>query len=313
MANLLWMQTGACSGDSMSLLNADGPSIEGLIRSGAIELLWHPSLSDHPSGEFARLVERIESGRQALDILCIEGSIITGPYGSGMFDSHRGRPKMQIAAALAARARTVVAVGTCAAFGGVHAAPPNPSDATGLQYDHAEPGGLLGADWRSGDGRPVINLAGCPVHPLTITRSLAMLASDTPFELDFLNRPRVFYASTVHQGCTRNEYHEYDVEDHEPGGKACMYFNLGCQGPGTLANCNAELWNNRSSKTRAGVPCFGCTSPDFPRDGDLFRTDKIGDVPVTLPLGVSRARYMAYKNLAKAAAPVRLIKREMEP
>ena len=140
-----------------------------------------------------------------------------------------------------------------------------------------------------------------------------MLATGTPFELDFLNRPQVFFASTVHQGCTRNEYHEYDVEDREPGGKACMYFNLGCQGPSTLANCNGELWNNRSSKTRAGVPCFGCTSPDFPRDGDLFRTDKIGDVPVTLPLGVSRARYMAYKNLAKAAAPVRLIKREMEP
>ena len=165
---------------------------------------------------------------------------------------------MQIAAALAARARTVVAVGTCAAFGGVHAAPPNPSDAIGLQYDHAEPGGLLDADWRSADGRPVINLAGRPVHP--ITRSLSMLASDTPIDLDFLNRPRIFYSSTVHQGCTRNEYHEYDVEDHEPGGKACMYFNLGCQGPGTLANCNAELWNNRSSKTRAR-PSFTAGTP----------------------------------------------------
>ena len=75
----------------------------------------------------------------------------------------------------------------------------------------------------------------------------------------------------------------------------------------------ARLRNNRSSKTRAGVPCFGCTSPTFPRDGDLFRTEKLGHIPLKLPLGVQRAHYMAYKDLAQAAAPDRLIRREMEP
>jgi Ni,Fe-hydrogenase I small subunit len=55
----------------------------------------------------------------------------------------------------------------------------------------------------------------------------------------------------------------------------------------TQAVCNADLWNGVSSKTRAGVPCFGCTSPTFPRDGDLFRTEKMGEVPIRLPLGWS--------------------------
>jgi hypothetical protein len=110
-----------------------------------------------------------------------------------------------------------------------------------------------------------------------------MIAHALPMELDALNRPRLFYGTMVHQGCTRNEYHEYNVEETQPGGRGCMYFNLGCQGPGTLATCNSELWNGRSSKTRVGVPCFGCTSPGFPKDGDLFRTDKIGAVPVKLP------------------------------
>lgn len=313
MATLLWLQTGACSGDTMSLLNADSPSIESLMRKGSIELLWHPSLSDTPPGGLGKLIAAIEAGTQALDILCVEGSLITGPFGTGMFDSYRGRPKIQIAEALARRARYVVAVGTCSAFGGIPAAPPNPTDCTGLQFDHEQPGGLLPPEWRSGAGLPVINLAGCPTHPTTITRSLAMLAQDLPLELDFLNRPRLFFSTTVHQGCTRNEYYEYDVEETVPGGRGCMYFNLGCQGPSTLANCNSELWNGRSSKPRAGVPCFGCTSPGFPRDGDLFRTEKIGAVPVTLPLGVSRAHYMAYKNLAHAAAPLRVKNREMEP
>ncbi|MCB1862302.1 MAG: NADH:ubiquinone oxidoreductase, partial [Gammaproteobacteria bacterium] len=67
------------------------------------------------------------------------------------------------------------------------------------------------------------------------------------------------------------------------------------------------------SKTRAGVPCFGCTSPDFPHDNDLFRTEKIGEVPLRLPLGVERPRYMAYKNLARAAAPARVREKKMEP
>ena len=313
MATLLWLQTGACSGDTMSLLSADSPSIESLLHQKLLDILWHPSLSTAPAGGLARVLEAVESGRQPLDILCIEGSLITGPYGTGMFDSYRGRAKIDIVQALAQHARMVVAVGTCAAYGGIPAAPPNPTDCTGLQFNREQPGGLLPPQWRSAAGLPVINLAGCPTHPTTITRSLAMLAQGMPLELDHLNRPKTFFSTMVHQGCTRNEYHEYDMEDSQPGGRGCMYFNLGCQGPSTQANCNTELWNRRSSKTRAGVPCVGCTSPGFPRDGDLFHTEKIGNVPVILPLGVSRAHYMAYKGLAQAAAPERIRNREMEP
>ena len=189
-------------------------------------------------------------------------------------------------------------------------------DAGGFEYE-AEAGAsraqLSAESFLQEHELPVINLAGCPTHPTTITRSLALIADGQPLELDALNRPRAFYGSTVHQGCTRNEYHEYDLEETQFGGRGCLFFNLGCQGPNTLANCNSELWNRRSSKPRAGVPCFGCTSPDFPRDGDLFRTEKLGAVPLKLPRGVSRAQYMAYKNLAHAAAPKRVKDRDMEP
>eukprot|EP00825_Cyclidium_porcatum_P039318 TRINITY_DN4736_c0_g1_i2.p1 TRINITY_DN4736_c0_g1~~TRINITY_DN4736_c0_g1_i2.p1 ORF type:complete len:157 (+),score=26.31 TRINITY_DN4736_c0_g1_i2:15-485(+) len=88
----------------------------------------------------------------------------------------------------------------------------------------------------------------------TITKVLAMLAENEPLKLDALNRPSAFFASLVHQGCTRNEYHEYDIEDDVLGGRACMFFSLGCRGPQTEAPCNTELWNGHSSKTRAGVP-----------------------------------------------------------
>ena len=218
----------------------------------------------------------------------------------------RSRARMEIVRELAARARHVVAMGTCAAFGGVHAAGPNPSDCIGLQFDRATPGGLFPPEWRARGGLPVINVAGCPAHPHTMTQTIAALAAGMDLELDEINRPRAFFETQVHQGCTRNEYHEYDVEDVELGGPACLFFNLGCQGPMTQAVCNADLWNGVGSKTRAGVPCFGCTSPSFPRETDLFVTEKIGDIPLRLPTGVERARYMAYKNLARAAAPARV-------
>jgi len=311
MINLVWMQTGACSGDSMALLCADRPSLESLLQEYGINLLWHPSLT---AGQgFGNVLEAIRSGREKLDILCIEGSLMTGPNGSGRYDTWKGIPKIDIVRDLAPLAEHVVAMGTCAAFGGIHAAGPNPTDCTGLQFSKSEPGGLMGENWRSRNGQPVINVAGCPAHPNTMTRVLAMLAEGLPLELDALNRPAAFFGSLVHQGCTRNEYHEYDIEDDTLGGRACMFFSLGCRGPQTVAPCNTELWNGQSSKTRAGVPCFGCTAPDFPSPRDLFVTPKIGVVPKFLPLGVARAKFMAYKNLARAAAPERVISREMEP
>ncbi|MCW8891311.1 MAG: NADH:ubiquinone oxidoreductase [Sedimenticola sp.] len=313
MVTLFWLQTGACGGDSLAILGAESPSIEQLFSSHGVELLWHPSLSHQSMRLHDEVIERILSGELTLDILCVEGSIVTAPRGTGLYDSYKGRAKMEMVRDLAAQAGVVVAMGTCAAYGGVNAAPPNPSDCVGLQFDGAQPGGLFAEGWRSRGDLPVVNVAGCPAHPHAMTQTLAWLATGLPLPLDEINRPVSHFNTVVHQGCTRNEYHEYDIEDLEPGGRACLFFNLGCQGPLTHAVCNSDLWNGVSSKTRAGVPCFGCTSPDFPRDADLFSTEKIGEVPLRLPLGVERPRYMAYKNLARAAAPQRVRDKKMEP
>lgn len=310
---ILWFQTGSCGGDTMALLNADRPSVANLLETYQLHLLWQPSLSLSVGRDLNDVIDDVLNDKQALDILCVEGSIITAPDGTGMFDQYRKKAKKEWVTHLVDKARYVVAVGTCAAFGGVHAAPPNPSDCVGLQFTKESIGGLLPPEWRSGAGFPVINIAGCPAHPNTITKTLAMIASGIILQLDEHHRPREFFSTLVHQGCTRNEYHEYDVEEEELGSNGCMYFNLGCKGPYTQATCNTDLWNGKSSKTRAGVPCFGCTSPQFPSDEDMFHTEKLGPIPVKLPVGVERANYMAYKNLAKAAAPTRVKNRKMEP
>ncbi len=312
MRTLFWLQTGSCGGDSLAILSAEAPSLQQLLEKQTIELLWHPSLSHAPTSRHRLLLESIESGEQRLDILCVEGSIVTAPRGTGMYDSYHGRSKMDITRDLAERAGVVVAIGTCAAFGGIPAADPNPSDCIGLQFVRSQPGGLFPPDWRSQDGLPVINIAGCPAHPHAMTQTLAWIASGLELPLDALNRPKAFFDNMVHQGCTRNEHHEYDIEDTELGGSGCLFFNLGCQGPMTQAVCNNDLWNGVSSKPRAGVPCVGCTGPDFPREASFFNTERIGKIPARLPLGVERPRYMAYKSLANAAAPQRLKKESSE-
>ena len=308
MPTLLWLQAGACSGETISFLGAGHPEICQLLALNHIELLWNPSISAEPMRVLYERVEAVLDDRLALDILCVEGGIITGPAGSGMYDRfRRGIGKHQVIKKLAEKARHVVAMGTCAAYGGIPAAAPNPTDCTGLQFTHQNPGGLLAAEWRAKGGFPVINVAGCPAHATAMTGTLTFLAAGLPLELDDINRPKPWFSVPVHSGCTRNEYHEYDIEDTALGGDACLFFNLGCKGPVTRSICNTELWNNRGSKTRVGVPCFGCTGPTFPAEANLFVTEKLGNIPLKLPEGVNRANYMAYKQLAKRAAPRRLI------
>ncbi len=79
MVSLFWIQSGGCGGDTMSFLNAQSPDLIELFDSLGISLLWHPSLSNGHTRRFDQLIEQILAGEQPLDILCVEGSIITGP------------------------------------------------------------------------------------------------------------------------------------------------------------------------------------------------------------------------------------------
>ena len=306
--NLYWLQCGGCGGDTWSFFNAESPNIVELFNFFDIELLWHPSLSVNRLRNQQEINEGLLAGEMALDILCIEGSILRGPGGTGRYDEISGKPKKDLVASLAKRARYILAVGTCASFGGIGVN--TEIEATGLQFIKGEKGGFLGKEFKSGSGLPVINLPGCPCHCDILVGTLAALVAETPPEFGEYNTPLEWYSMMVHQGCTRNEYHEYRVEDRKFGEKGCMFFHLGCHGPLVHGPCNKLLWSKRSSKTRVGVPCFGCTRPDFPQHYPFFETRNIEGIPIELPEGISRAHYMAYKGMAAAAAPERLTTRK---
>ncbi len=307
-ASMYWISCGGCGGDTISFLNAASPGIIELFQDFGVELLWHPSLTANSPGNHRELIEEIVTEKKPLDFLCIEGTIIHGPDGTGLFDQFDGRPKKELVAQLAGVARYVLAIGTCASFGGVGSG--REIEGTGVQFSKWEKGGFLGADFTSTSGFPVINLPGCPCHPEVIGRTIMTILSEAPLPLDSYHMPLEWFGTLVHQGCTRNEYHEYRVEEEGFGERGCLFFHLGCHGPLVYGPCNKILWNQRSSKTRVGVPCFGCTRPDFPQDYPFYETRNIEGIPLELPDGIDRAHYMAYKGLAAAAAPGRLIERK---
>ena len=70
---------------------------------------------------------------------------------------------------LAPKATAVVAVGTCATYGGIHAMAGNPTGAMGVPD-------YLGWDWKSKAGLPIVCVPGCPIHPDNLSETLALPA-----------------------------------------------------------------------------------------------------------------------------------------
>jgi len=309
--NVLWLQSGGCGGCSMSLLCADTADFPAMLKAGGIELLWHPSLSLASGHELLALLDDCLAGRVRLDALCIEGALLRGPNGSGRFHVLAGTDAPMIAwvRRLAAVARHVVAVGSCAAWGGLSATGPNPTEACGLQYEDDRPGGLLGAEFRAGGGLPVINVAGCPTHPGWVIDTLMALAAGAmdAAALDSLGRPRFYADQLVHHGCTRNEFYEFKASAEKPSDLGCMMEHMGCKGTQAHADCNTRLWNGEGSCTRGGYACISCTEPGFQDPGHPYHlTPKLAGIPIGLPTDMPKAWFVALASLSKSATPRRV-------
>ncbi|EHR70468.1 Ni,Fe-hydrogenase I small subunit [Burkholderiales bacterium JOSHI_001] len=309
--NVLWLQSGGCGGCSMSLLCADTADFHAMLHSAGIRLLWHPSLSLESGSELLTLLYDCLAGRVRLDALCIEGALLRGPKGSGRFHMLAGTstPMIDWVKRLAAVARHVVAVGSCAAWGGITATGSNPTDACGLQYDDDRPGGLMGADFRAAGGLPVVNIAGCPTHPGWVTDTLMALADNSlaATDLDPLQRPRFYADQLVHHGCARNEFYEFKASAEKPSDLGCMMEHMGCKGTQAHADCNTRLWNGDGSCTRGGYACISCTEPGFQDPGHAFgHTPKIAGIPIGLPTDMPKAWFVALASLSKSATPRRV-------
>ncbi|BAP89137.1 ferredoxin hydrogenase small subunit [Burkholderiales bacterium GJ-E10] len=282
-----------------------------MLADEGVRLLWHPSLSEQTGSQARDVLEACARGVQGFDVLCVEGAMLRGPRGSGRFHvvAGTGIPAIEWVRRLSERARHVVAVGSCAAFGGVTSAGSNPTDACGLQYDGVARGGLLGAQYRGAAGLPVINVAGCPTHPDWVTETLIALARGTlrGSDLDEYGRPRFYADHLVHHGCPRNEFYEFKASAERPTDQGCLMENLGCKGTQAHADCNLRAWNGGGSCLRGGYACIRCTEPGFEDPGHPFaQTPKVAGIPIGLPVDMPKAWFVALAALSKSATPARV-------
>ncbi|MBR9676033.1 hydrogenase [Candidatus Woesearchaeota archaeon] len=259
--NLIWMQGQTCDGDSMSVINATEPNFLDFLKRNKINLLYHPTLSPIYGRDAQKLWNDCLKGKIPVHIFVFEGSV---PQKEGYGDYFEGQDIRNMVKNFASKAMLTVAVGTCAGYGGLPAAAPNESGSVGLQWTKEDVGGLLGKDFISTLGLPVINIPGCPTHPDWVLGTLQSFRIGRAIPLDKFNRPLDFFSEKVHRGCKHCEYLENGLWAKNYTELGCLAASLGCKGRTTNADCNIRLWNGVSTCTRSGAPCIGCCDPGFP-------------------------------------------------
>ena len=242
-AHVLWVTTGlSCEGDSVAMTSATNPSLEDIITQaipGMPKVVVHNQVIAYEVGdEYMQAWFDAEEGKLDPFVLVIEGSLgnenINGEgHWTGLgIDPATDQPITinEWLDRLAPKAAAVVAVGTCATYGGIPAMKNNPTGAMGVPD-------YLGWNWKSKAGLPVVCIPGCPAQPDNMTETLLYLAlhlaglAPAP-ELDAQLRPKWLFERTVREGCNRAGFTEQGNFATEYGSDHRCLVKLGCKGPG---------------------------------------------------------------------------------
>ena len=256
---VVWIQTASCSGCSVSVLNARAPRITDLlldeiIPGQHIHLLFHATVMAGSGEPAIEILDAAAAGDPETYLLVVEGSIPTKC--KGVFGTLGEESMVDRVTALAKNAAAIVALGTCASFGGMFAAEPNPTGCIGVGELLAEQGIEI----------PLINIPGCPPHPDWFIGTMAtlLIGGLGAVELDDVGRPKRYFGQLIHENCPRRAYFDEGKFAAKLGDEGCLY-ELGCKGTITHADCPLRRWNNGVNWViGSGAPCNGCTEPSFP-------------------------------------------------
>lgn len=308
--DILWITVGlGCDGDTISMTAAMQPSIEEILLGGIPWIpkvrLHNPFLTYDNGAEFMEHFYSAAAGKLSPFILVVEGTIpdetnkLEGYWASFGTDQKSGQPILTCdwIDQLAPKAWAVLAAGTCAAYGGIHAMEGNPTGCMGLAD-------YLGWDWKSKAGLPIVNVPGCPVQPdnfmetvLYLLYQVAGLAPMIP--LDDQLRPTWLFGKTVHDGCDRAGYYEQGDFAEVYGSPKCIV-KLGCWGP--VVNCNVPKrgWMaGIGGCPNVGGICIGCTMPGFPDKFMPFMDEPPGARVSTGSIGVYGRAIRALRGITQ--------------
>lgn len=249
---VIWLHFQECTGCTETLLRSSHPDVGRLILD-IISLDYHETVMAAAGHQAEKALHDSVEKNAGKFILVVEGGIPTKD--DGIYCKVSGHTAMDTLAEIAPKAAAVIAIGSCAAFGGIQAAKPNPTGAVGVM------------DLVS--GTPIVNLPGCPPNPVNLAGTLLhYLTFKSLPRLDQQLRPMFAYGRKIHDHCERRPHFDegrfvevFGDEAHKLG--YCLY-KVGCKGPETYANCPTARFNDVGVwPVSVGHGCVGCTMPDF--------------------------------------------------
>jgi len=255
---VVWLHFGECTGCSEATLRTQYPYPDDLVLE-ILSLEYHETIMA-AAGQQAEDQLHSTVKKYAGKFICVvEGAIAT--KFNGAYGKIAGRTFLDIAKDVVPKAAATIAIGTCASFGGIQAAQPNPGGYKGV-------GDAIGVK--------TLNIPGCPPNPVNFIGTVVnyLLLGKLP-ALDELGRPQFAYSKTVHDQCPRRAHFEDEEFVTEFGSEEaalgyCLY-NVGCRGPETYNNCPIAKFNDGTSfPIEAGHPCIGCSQPNFWDDMSPF-------------------------------------------
>jgi quinone-reactive Ni/Fe-hydrogenase small subunit len=253
-APVIWIELSDCAGNTEAMLRSDGPKIDEILLD-IISLEFNETImaaSGHQAE--AQLEDAMHTFKDKY-LLFVEGAVPMGMNGQFGTIGAEGETMHDHLQRVAKHAAAIVAVGSCATFGGVPAASPNPTGAVGVM-DVVK-------------GKPLINIPACPANPANMVGVIIhyILTGQVP-ELDSLLRPKFAFGYRIHDNCERRAHFdagEFVEEWGDEGAKNnfCLY-KVGCKGPMTFNNCSIVRYNEGVNwPVGVGRGCIGCSEPDF--------------------------------------------------
>jgi|SaaInlV_200m_DNA_3_1039701.scaffolds.fasta_scaffold00715_10 hydrogenase small subunit len=256
---VIWLSFQECTGCTESITRSYSPTIENLIFD-FISLDYHHTLQVAAGQQAEEAKEHAMKESYGKYLLIVDGSIPTKD--GGIYSTIAGRTNLDLLEEAAAGAAAVVAVGTCAAYGGLPMAKPDPTGAV--------PVSALVKD------KPIMNIPGCPPIGLVMTGAIAhFLTFGRLPDMDELGRPKAFYGDSIHDRCYRRTFYDQGLFakafDDEGARKGWCLYELGCKGPTTHNACATLKWNDGVSfPIESGHPCLGCSEPNFWDAGSFY-------------------------------------------
>lgn len=254
---VIWLETNDSGDNNIAFMNTTYPFLN-QVFTDMIDLLYSNTFMAAQGSDALILLEDTINCYYGKFTLVVEGAVPTeagGIYNVIARTKNGPITALDAVTRLGEAAQYVVAIGTCASFGGASSAKPNLTGSVGVSQ-------VL--------NRRVINVSGCPVNPDWFVGTLAHLLMYGPPELDAFNRPKLFYEFTVHRHCQRRSYFDKKDFAKQLGEIECM-FSQGCSGPRTSSDCPYRQWINHVSwPVKVNTPCIGCTNRDFPDGSSPF-------------------------------------------